>query len=308
MRAVSPGLVKRKPCACQNACIAVAVLVAACALAFACAFGMGQGASAAYAAEGSSSAAVSSSASATSPSATSASSATASSAAASAASSSAAAPPSASASSTTSSTASSAAASSASASSVASSAILPKNPSSYTSSPDPFADAVQTDLQDGMYQIDVVLEGGSGKATVESPAEAEVFGGRAVVVLVWSSSHYDYMVVGGKKYLPVNESGNSTFIVPVTAFDEPVPVIGDTTAMSEAHEVNYTLTVKRASAQIMSSEDEEEIEDVDGETVEDVQAEGLPWPWIVFIVCAALSVVFILVTVILLHRYRKRQF
>ena len=45
-----------------------------------------------------------------------------------------------------------------------------------------------------------------------------------------------------KKYLPVNEEGmNSVFEIPVTAMDEPVSVIADTTAMGSPHEVEYTL-------------------------------------------------------------------
>ena len=77
-------------------------------------------------------------------------------------------------------------------------------------------------MDDGTYQVEVVLTGGTGKATVESPAELAVSDGQATARLVWSSPYYDYMVVGGQKYLPVNESGNSEFLVPVIVFDKPV--------------------------------------------------------------------------------------
>ena len=51
------------------------------------------------------------------------------------------------------------------------------------------------------------------------------------------------MIVDGEKYLPVNEEGsNSEFEIPVTALDEGMPVIADTTAMGAPHEINYTLT------------------------------------------------------------------
>ena len=66
--------------------------------------------------------------------------------------------------------------------------------------------------------------------------------GQAEAKIVWSSSHYDYMKVGEEKYLPVNTEGNSTFEIPVKVFDEPMSVIGDTTAMSVPHEIEYTLT------------------------------------------------------------------
>ena len=54
-------------------------------------------------------------------------------------------------------------------------------------------------LEDGSYTVEVVLEGGSGKATVESPAALEIKDGKASAVLVWSSPNYDYMLVDGEK-------------------------------------------------------------------------------------------------------------
>ena len=64
----------------------------------------------------------------------------------------------------------------------------------------------------------------------------------------------DYMMVDGDKYLPVNTEGNSTFEIPVSVFDEPMTVIGDTTAMSVPHEVEYTLTFASESvASVQSS-------------------------------------------------------
>ena len=41
--------------------------------------------------------------------------------------------------------------------------------------------------------------------------------------------------------------GNSTFEIPVLYFDRPMTVIADTTAMSEPHEITYTLTFDSAS-------------------------------------------------------------
>ena len=62
------------------------------------------------------------------------------------------------------------------------------------------------------------------------------------------------MMVDGDKYLPVNTEGNSTFEIPVSVFDEPMTVIGDTTAMSVPHEVEYTLTFASESvASVQSS-------------------------------------------------------
>ena len=101
---------------------------------------------------------------------------------------------------------------------------------------------VKMNMEDGEYSIQVDLEGGSGKAGVVSPTVLIVRDGRAFTRLQWSSSNYDYMIVDGEKYLPVNEEGmNSIFEIPILAMDEPVEVIADTTAMGTPHEVEYTL-------------------------------------------------------------------
>lgn len=100
----------------------------------------------------------------------------------------------------------------------------------------------ELDLADGEYTVEVTMEGGSGRASIQSPTELSVENGQAEAKIVWSSSHYDYMKVGEEKYLPVNTEGNSTFEIPVEVFDEPMSVIGDTTAMSVPHEIEYTLT------------------------------------------------------------------
>jgi len=125
-------------------------------------------------------------------------------------------------------------------------------------SPDPFQDAATVELEDGKYLIEVSIEGGSGRASVRSPAELEVRGGKGAVTLIWTSKSYDYMLVGDKKYTPVNDKGYSTFVVPVLAYDESFPVVGDTTAMSEAHEVDYTLTVRLDTAQAQAAEEASE--------------------------------------------------
>ena len=93
-------------------------------------------------------------------------------------------------------------------------------------------------LEDGDYTTEVTLEGGSGRATVDSPAAITIKDGEATATIVWSSPNYDYMLVDGE---PVNTEGNSTFEIPVDGFDYPMEVVGDTVAMSEPHEIEYTL-------------------------------------------------------------------
>ena len=95
---------------------------------------------------------------------------------------------------------------------------------------------------DGTYTCEVTLEGGSGRATVESPAALTVADGKMTATIVWSSPNYDYMIVDGEKYLPTNTEGNSTFEIPVSALDTALTVTADTVAMSTPHEIEYTLT------------------------------------------------------------------
>lgn len=98
------------------------------------------------------------------------------------------------------------------------------------------------EMEDGEYAIAVDLEGGTGRTTVTTPAGLIVKDGLAYARIEWSSSHYDYMLVGGEKYLPINEEGYSTFEIPITVFDKPMPVVADTVAMSTPHEIEYSLT------------------------------------------------------------------
>ena len=108
------------------------------------------------------------------------------------------------------------------------------------------AEAVETPA-DGSYTCEVMLEGGSGRATVDSPAALTVADGKMTATIVWSSPNYDYMIVDGEKYLPTNTEGNSTFEIPVSALGVPLSVVADTVAMSTPHEIEYTLTFSAPS-------------------------------------------------------------
>ena len=107
---------------------------------------------------------------------------------------------------------------------------------------EPKAEAAAETPADGEYNVNVVLEGGSGRATVDSPAALTVANGKMTATIVWSSPNYDYMVVDGEKYLSTNTEGNSTFVIPVAALGTPLSVTADTVAMSTPHEIEYTLT------------------------------------------------------------------
>lgn len=113
------------------------------------------------------------------------------------------------------------------------------------------ATAKSLKLEDGSYTVAVRLEGGSGRAAVETPAALRIEDGKAFAVITWGSSNYDYMKVDGEKLDLISTGGNSSFEIPVRVFDRKMPVIADTIAMSEPHEVEYTLvfdstTIKKA--------------------------------------------------------------
>ena len=97
-------------------------------------------------------------------------------------------------------------------------------------------------LAPGTYSVSVHLEGGSGRAFVQSPCELTVADdGSMTATVVWSSLHYDQMVVDGTQYLPITTEGGSTFAIPVAMLDEDLPVQAETTAMSQPHMIDYTL-------------------------------------------------------------------
>ena len=103
-------------------------------------------------------------------------------------------------------------------------------------------------LAPGEYSIDVALNGGSGRASIASPAKLSVASdGSMTLTVVWSSSNYDKMVVDGVEYLPVNTEGNSTFEIPVPTLDEDLAVQGETTAMSTPHMIDYTISFNAES-------------------------------------------------------------
>ena len=119
------------------------------------------------------------------------------------------------------------------------------------SNPEPLKDEGKTveelGLADGTYTVEVGFAGGSGKAYVQTPCTLSIADGKATATIVWSSSKYDYMLVDDVKYDVLSTENGSTFEIPVAAFDTDLAVIGDTTAMSTPHEIEYTLNFDSAS-------------------------------------------------------------
>lgn len=124
-------------------------------------------------------------------------------------------------------------------------------------------------IPDGEYAASVTLTGGSGRAYIESPCKVMVENGKLTADITWSSPNYDYMVVDGKTYKPVNTEGNSEFIIPIR-LDKEMAVQADTTAMSTPHLIDYTLVFsldstgegeKEAGSQEAINDSGENIED-----------------------------------------------
>jgi hypothetical protein len=93
---------------------------------------------------------------------------------------------------------------------------------------------------DGEYTVETTLTGGSGRAGVASPAGLTIKNGVATARVVWSSPNYEFMLVDGETYYPVQKEGNSTFEIPVT-LDTDISFSAQTVAMSQPHLIEYTL-------------------------------------------------------------------
>ncbi|MCI8699089.1 MAG: hypothetical protein HFF29_08305 [Oscillospiraceae bacterium] len=121
-----------------------------------------------------------------------------------------------------------------------------------TSTPQPSAEATAAPApqgpEDGNYTANVTLSGGTGRASIQSPAKLRCTNGQFTATIQWSSPNFDYMKVNGTRYDLISAPGaDSAFEIPVAAFDMPLPVIADTIAMSEPHEVEYAITFDSAS-------------------------------------------------------------
>lgn len=104
-----------------------------------------------------------------------------------------------------------------------------------------FVTAETLGLPDGEYSCAVSLSGGSGRASIQSPAALRVENGEVFASILWSSSSYDYMRIKDERYDALSNDGGSLFEIPVAYFDRPISVAADTVAMSTPHEIAYSL-------------------------------------------------------------------
>ena len=124
-------------------------------------------------------------------------------------------------------------------------------------------------LEDGSY-VPTVFEvsGGTGKVKITCP-EVVLTEGKAQARIEFSSPHYEWVKVDGVQYDPENaddaERANSVFSIPVR-LDEEMTISGLTTAMSEPHEIEYTIFIS------LTREDEKSTSDGSAEDTEEKDA------------------------------------
>ena len=101
-------------------------------------------------------------------------------------------------------------------------------------------------LEDGRYTCHAALNG-PGKTALAETAYITVRDHQVTADIVFSTRKIDYVIVDGEKYLPTSTENGAAFTVPVMAFDLPLTVTVDSTAIKPAAEVTYTMTFDSSS-------------------------------------------------------------
>lgn len=140
--------------------------------------------------------------------------------------------------------------------------------SSHTSEPAQSAEDSQEagagssrELPDGSYvPASFQVQGGTGKVKITCP-EVVLKQGRAEALLEFSSPHYEWVRAGGVQYEPENagedDRKTSDFRIPVL-LDEEMTISALTTAMSEPHEIEYTLLISLSESEAAGGSGTEE--------------------------------------------------
>ena len=123
--------------------------------------------------------------------------------------------------------------------------------------------------EDGTYVPTMfTVSGGTGKVKITCP-EVVLTEGAAQAQIEFSSPRYEWVKADGVQYDPENaddaDRGNSVFRIPVR-LDEEMKISGLTTAMSEPHEIEYTIFISltRQEEKPAADEAEEDAEGKDG--------------------------------------------
>ena len=136
-------------------------------------------------------------------------------------------------------------------------------------------------LSDGTYVPTMfTAEGGTGKVIITCP-EVVLSGEDVQALIEFSSPHYEWVKVDGVQFDAENageaDRRNSVFRIPAV-LDEKLKISALTTAMSEPHEIDYTLfislTQKDESGTEGEKEAEKEAEAAEGQSADEKTAEG----------------------------------
>ncbi len=125
-------------------------------------------------------------------------------------------------------------------------------------------------LPDGEYVPDgFSFSGGTGKVTISCPRVVAA-NGAVTATLVFSSPNYPRVVVDGVEYTASHDGDTSVFEIPAR-INEDMLVVGTTTAMSQPHDVEYTIRISigEEAADAWESEEEMEVEPAVNAALED---------------------------------------
>lgn len=111
-------------------------------------------------------------------------------------------------------------------------------------------------LRKGSYSLEGELKGGSGKAHFDGPLFLTVEEEGSFLTFTMSSPYYDYVIVEGERFEPLEPDGNSTFRVPFERLNEDFLFTADTTAMSEPHEIDYSVRIDLDALTFLKAEEE----------------------------------------------------
>ena len=100
------------------------------------------------------------------------------------------------------------------------------------------------------------FSGGSGKVSITCPAIWEA-DGRTMARIVFSSPNYPTLQSLGETYNAVHEGKTSIFEIPVV-LNEDMTVVGTTTAMSQPHDIEYTIHIYMGEAVPEAEAEEDE--------------------------------------------------
>ena len=97
-------------------------------------------------------------------------------------------------------------------------------------------------IPEGEYAPDgFTFSGGTGKVTISCPM-ITVENGAVTARLVFSSPNYPTVTVDGAAYTATHEGKTSVFVIPAVV-NADMTVVGTTTAMSQPHDIEYTIHI-----------------------------------------------------------------